>query len=196
LGHACLVFAAVIFFSLSVQAAAGSSRAANATPPAQNVTVDPDELAKASADAVTVVTWLGPDQYRLDVQNTSGIGFINTFDWVPPKGMTVESITSTTGGQCGVQGNDIHCQGNIAPPDCTCRPGGDMSLTFTAKGLEPTYANGYWTHYGIVGSYLQIDSMTPVPYHIPSYLQPPTRYILPVCKSGQRSTTARPCAAV
>jgi len=70
--------------------------------------------------------------------------------------------------------------------------GGDLTVTFTAKGLEPTFANGYWTYYGIVGAYLQIQQMTPVPYHIPSAL-PKIGLDLPLCKKGQKSTKARPC---
>ena len=30
-----------------------------------------------------VVRWIGPGLYQLDVQNTSGIGFIDTFSWFP-----------------------------------------------------------------------------------------------------------------
>ena len=69
-----------------------------------------------------------------------------------------------------------------------------MTVTFTARGLEPTFANGYWTHYGIIGSYLQIRQMTPVPYHIPSAL--PQFSDFPICKKGQKSTKARPCAVL
>ena len=66
-----------------------------------------------------------------------------------------------------------------------------MTVNFTAKGLEPTFANGYWTYYGFSASRLQIQQMTPVPYHIPSSL--PTFTDVPVCKKGQKSTKARPC---
>ena len=66
-----------------------------------------------------------------------------------------------------------------------------MTVNFTASGLEPTFANGYWTYYGMVGAYLRITQMTPVPYHIPSAL--PTYSDLPLCKKGQKSTKARPC---
>ena len=44
----------------------------------------PEHAGKGSADAVTVVRWIAPGTYQLDVQNTSGIGYINQFTWVPP----------------------------------------------------------------------------------------------------------------
>jgi hypothetical protein len=155
---------------------------------------DPNTLGKGSADAVSVVRWVSPGVYELDVQNTSGIGYINQFTWVPPVNLTVTAVTSTQGGRCALVGGSIQCTGKIAPPKCTCLAGGDLVVTFTAKGLEPTYANGYWTYYGIVGAYLQIQQMTPVPYHIPSAL--PTGVDLPLCKKGQKSTKAHPCTSI
>ena len=152
---------------------------------------DPNTLGKGAADAVTVVRWVSPGTYQLDVQNTSGIGYINQFTWVPPGSLTVTAITSTEGGKCSLVGGSIQCNGKIAPPTCTCLAGGDLVVTFTAKGLDPTFANGYWTYYGIVGAYLQIQQMTPVPYHIPSAL-PPGQDV-PLCKKGQKPTKSSPC---
>ena len=138
------------------------------------------------------MSFLGGGRYQLDVQNTSGIGYINQFTWVPPPNLLVTAVTSSEGGKCLLVGGSIQCNGKVAPPDCTCKAGGDLTVTFTAKGLEPTFANGYWTYYGIVGAYLQIQQMTPVPYHIPSAL-PKLGLDLPLCKKGQKSTKARPC---
>jgi hypothetical protein len=152
---------------------------------------DPNTLGKGSADAVTVVRWIAPETYQLDVQNTSGIGYINQFTWVPPGNLTVTAITSTEGGHCSLVGGSIKCNGKISPPTCTCLPGGDLVVTFQAKGLEPTYNGQYWTYYGIVGAFLQIQQMTPVPYHIPSSL--PQGADLPLCKKGQAPTKANPC---
>jgi hypothetical protein len=166
-------------FSVGVHAAAASTRA------------DPT-LGRGAADAVSIVSFLGPDRYQLDVQNTSGIGFINQFTWVPPANMTITAVTSSEGGKCKLVGGSIQCNGKVAPPDCTCLPGGDLTVNFTARGLEPTFANGYWTYYGIVGASLQIQQMTPVPYHIPSAV-PKLGQDLPLCKKGQTSTKARPC---
>jgi hypothetical protein len=153
--------------------------------------VDPNTLGKGAADAVTVVRWISPGVYQLDVQNTSGIGYINQFTWVPPANLTITGIMSSEGGKCIVVGGSIQCNGKVAPPVCTCLAGGDLVVTFSAKGLDPTFANGYWTYYGIVGAYLQIQQMTPVPYHIPSAL--PTGADLPVCKKGQKPTKSNPC---
>jgi hypothetical protein len=152
---------------------------------------DPNTLGKGSADAVAVVRWISPGTYQLDVQNTSGIGYINQFTWVPPAALTVTAITSSEGGKCALVESSIQCNGKVAPPTCTCLAGGDLVVTFTAKGLEPTFANGYWTYYGIVGASLQIQQMTPVPWHIPSAL--PSGADVPLCKKGQKTTKAHPC---
>jgi hypothetical protein len=42
-----------------------------------------------------------------------------------------------------------------------------------------------------LGAHLQIQQMTPVPYHIPSAF--PTFTDVPLCKKGEKSTKARPC---
>jgi hypothetical protein len=154
---------------------------------------DPNTLGKGSADAVSVVSWVSPGVYRLDVQNTSGIGYINAFNWVPPISLTITGVLSTEGGKCGISGGNIACTGKVKPPDCTCEAGGDLTVTFTAKGLDPTFANGYWTYYGIVGAYLQITQMTPVPYHTPSSVPTKPSLDLPLCKKGHRSTKLHPC---
>ena len=74
-----------------------------------------------NGDAVTVITVLDQSKglYQLLIQNTSGIGFINTFNWVPPAGFTVTAVTSSEGGRCTVSNGDISCTGGgkgIAPP--------------------------------------------------------------------------------
>jgi hypothetical protein len=155
--------------------------------------VDADTLPKGGTDATTTFRWLNPGKYQLEIQNTSGIGFIDTFSWVPPVGMTVTAVTSSEGARCSVANGDIFCSGKVAPPQCTCLPGGVVLVNFTATGDDPTFANGYWTYYGIVGSYTQIQTMTPVPYHIPSFLGGAVD--LPPCTSGQKSTKANPCAS-
>jgi hypothetical protein len=183
LRRAGFLLLAVILLSTGVHAAAASTRAAAA---------DPNTLGKGSADAVTVVSFLGSGRYQLDVQNTSGIGYINQFTWVPPPNLTVTAVTSSEGGKCALVGGSIRCNGKVAPPNCTCEAGGDLTVIFTANGLDPIFANGYWTYFGIVGAYLQIQQMTPVPYHIPSVV-PKLGADLPLCKKGQKSTKARPC---
>jgi hypothetical protein len=175
---------------------------------AQAAVVDPnfdpgDTGARANAtDSVTIIRFLDPTghppKYQLEIENTSGIGYINTFNWVPPADMTITAITSTEGGRCAIVSGHIACRGGqkgIAPPKCTCMAGGSMLVNFTATGNEPTFNGQYWTYYGIVGSYTQITSMTPVPYHIPSFL-PTTVADLPLCKKGQTSTAAHPCSTI
>jgi hypothetical protein len=186
--RASLLLLAVLTLTLGVHSAAASTRQVAR---AQAATVDPNTLGRGSGDAVSVVSWISPGTYQLAVQNTSGIGYINTFSWTPPTTLTITAVTKSEGGKCSLVGGDIQCSGKIAPPKCTCAAGGDLTVTFTAKGLEPTFANGYWTYYGFSGANLRIQSMTPVPYHIPSSL--PTFTDFPSCKKGQKSTKARPC---
>lgn len=180
-----LLLLAAALLCVGTHAASASTRVA---------TDNPNAVSRGSADAVTVVSWIAPKTYQLDVQNTSGIGFIDEFTWSPPVGLTITAIKSTEGGKCSLVGADIQCKGKLQPPACTCQAGGDLTVIFTANGLEPTFANGYWTYYGVVGAQLQIQQMTPVPYHIPSTI--PVSRDLPLCKKGQKSTKARPCTTV
>lgn len=185
--RAILVLASTLLFAVGGHAASAASRTAAAAPEPAN----PNTLGRGSGDAVVIVRWLAPNAYQLDVQNTSGIGYIDQFVWTPPIGMTVTAVTSSEGGKCSLTGGNIECNGNIRPPACTCLAGGELTVNFTATGLAPTYANGYWTYYGIVGATLQITQMTPVPYHIPSSLNLISD--LPLCKKGHKSTKLNPC---
>ena len=149
-------------------------------------------------DALTILRVLDRTQhkYQIEIENTSGIGYINTFNWIPPDQMTITAITSTEGGHCTLVDNAISCRSGkkgIAPPVCTCLVGGSMFVNFIALGMEPTFNGDYWTSYLNIGSYTQITSMTPVPYHIPSVL-PSDLGDLPLCAKGQTSTEAKPCS--
>ena len=129
-------------------------------------------------DADTVMHYIDPmtGKYELVIYNTSAIGYINSVNWLPPAGLTVTAITGMTGGSCTLDSGDISCTASgagLAPPICTCRTGGTMIVDFTATGDAPTFNGSWWTYYGLVGSYMQITSMTPVPYHIPSFITPP-----------------------
>jgi hypothetical protein len=196
--QAMLVWA--FLFVVLLIAGPGASAQTAATPgQAATQITDPDTLAKAGADVADVVRWLGwtgsnSGVYQLQVQNTTGIGYINSFQWNAPTGLTITAVTSSEGGKCSLANNAIHCSGNIAPPTCTCYPGGSLTVNFIASGLTPTYTNGYRTNYGIVGESLQIQSMTPVPYHIPSYQAPGIFKDIPLCAKGQKSTKVHPCA--
>lgn len=184
---AVVVLALALLFGVGIQTSSAARSATAAAPE----TVNPNTLGRGSGDAVVVVRWLAPNAYQLDVQNTSGIGFINQFVWTPPIGLTVTAVTSSEGGKCALVNADIQCNGNVAPPTCTCLAGGDLTVNFTATGLQPTFANGYYTYYGMVGAFLQITEMTPVPYHIPSSLSLVSD--LPLCKKGHTSTKSNPC---
>jgi hypothetical protein len=179
-----------LLFSLAVFAPV-SALAADTPPPSP----DPDTGARQGNDATFVIQQFPKDHYRLTIRNTSGIGFINTFTWIPPVGMTVSSVDHTSSGTCKLASGDIHCTAKLQPPKCTCRTGGSITIDFTAKGREPTMKDGHLVSYGVIGSFLRIEKMTPVPYHIPSFLGGINAgQDLPLCKVGQRSTRAHPCA--
>ena len=159
---------------------------------------EPSGARTGAPDALTILRILDRTQhkYQIEIENTSGIGYINTFNWLPPNQMTIVAITSTEGGHCTLINNAISCRGGkkgIAPPVCTCLAGGSMLVNFIASGMEPTFNGDYWTSYLNIGSYTQITSMTPVPYHIPSVL-PSELSDLPLCAKGQTSTKAKPCS--
>jgi hypothetical protein len=149
-------------------------------------------------DAFTVISILDPQRglWQLNLSNTSGIGYINSFNWVPPVGVTIVAITSTEGGHCTLVNGDISCDGGgkgLAPPTCTCVTGGALTVNFLAQGLQPTFNGQYWTNYGFAGDYTAITAMTPVPYHIPSY-NSGVGQDLPLCVTNQVSTPKNPCA--
>ncbi len=181
------MLASTLLLVVGVHSASAATRAATDSPPA----VNPNTLGRGTGDAVVIVRWVGPNAYQLDVQNTSGIGFIDQFVWTPPIGLTVTAVTSSEGGKCALVGGNIQCNGKMSPPACTCLAGGELTVNFTATGLQPTFANGYLTYYGMVGAFLQITEMTPVPYHIPSSLN--LIQDLPLCKKGHKSTKLSPC---
>ena len=169
---ACVV--AVGLAGAASAAGPSSTTTTTAAPaPAPETFIDPDTEAKAGDDVVSTIRWLSPNgSYELDLQNTSDFGYVDTFTWVPPVGLTVTAITSTKGGTCVIQSGDIDCSGKIAPPICTCRPGGSLIVDFTATGNQPIYVNGHILWFGLVGSQTLITSITPVPYHIPSFISP------------------------
>lgn len=176
-------------------AAKPKKQGATAAPIPVSLFEDPSGI-RAGADSVETIRLLGDGKYQLEIQNTSDIGYLNTFVWNPPPGMTVTAVTSSEGGRCQLRGGSIACTGGgkgLTPPQCTCIPGGFLTVNFTATGLAPTISNGVVTHYGLVGSTFQITSVTPVPYHIPSFLSPGVD--LPACAKGQTATKAKPCVA-
>ena len=124
-------------------------------------------------DLVTIVraVALRAGKYQVEVENTSAIGYINTFTWEPSDVITLTAITSSKGGTCHIANNMILCTASkrgIAPPACTCRAGGSMEVNFTATGNLPTFNGRYWTYYGFTNK-TDVNQMTRVPDHIPSF---------------------------
>jgi hypothetical protein len=153
---------------------------------------DPDSYNKGGADALTVVRSLGNNHYQLVVSNTSAVGFINTFTWVPPPEATISAVTSTSTGHCELSGGAISCRLALPPPTCTCNgSGGRVKIGFTAN----LRSSGDARTHGFFGATLRIGFETPVPYIIPSTPdQQPSAYAdLPFCSQGQLSTAAHPC---
>ena len=102
-------------------------------------------------------------------------------------GPSAQFIPTDNSGTCAIEDpTTLNCTGmKIAPPKCTCRSGGIVTIRFIAKALDPTH--------GIEGGVAPHD-MTPVPYHIPSYLNPQANVVdLPLCAKSQASTKAHPC---
>jgi hypothetical protein len=152
---------------------------------------DPDSYNKGGADAMTVVRALGNNRYQLVVSNTSAVGFINTFTWVPPPETRIAAVTSSSTGHCELSGGAISCRLALRPPRCTCNgSGGKVKIGFIAN-LRTKDAR---TH-GFFGATLRIGYETPVPYIIPSTPnEHPSAYAdLPFCGKGQSSTPAHRC---
>jgi len=145
----------------------------------------PQALA-AGPDATTIVRYvdLKHGRYQLEVENTSGIGYINSFTWDSPGQLQLTAVTSVFGGRCHIAEDQIVCAGakqGIAPPSCTCRAGGHMTVNFTATGNAPKFNGRYWTYFGL-GSDTVITSMTPVETPIPSWVSGEAD--LPLCDPG------------
>jgi hypothetical protein len=161
---------------------------------------DPDSMIRQGQDLQIVISREpGRNHYKLTVTNVSGIGFINSFHWLPPTGVNILKVTGSSSGQCDATGTsgfggkqfqtvvlnpEILCDGvNLKPPTCTCSgDGGQVSVSFVAS--QPV---------GLGGA-ARVDSATPVLAVIPSSPQPPQSPDLALCTPGQVSTKAKPCA--
>jgi hypothetical protein len=168
--------------------------------PLAPIKIDPDSMIRSGTDVQTVLTKLPNDRYLLDVLNTSGIGFINSFHWYPPAGITIGKVVSSSVGNCELTGTsgsggslfpgvvlnpEINCQGiSLKPPTCTCSgDGGQLKILFSVvKGT----ATG-----GLMAGSVRISTGTPVLRIIPSSVQNPDEAY---CAKGQVSTTKKPCA--
>jgi hypothetical protein len=132
-------------------------------PPPGNQTVDPDLRTKGGADVAWVIRSLGNDRFELSIQNTSRIGYLETFDWRPPSGDTIESVTESSSGSCSLTDGQLHCESlHLKPPACLCQPGGTETVTITMHTSDPDLS--------IQGSGLVVTEMTPILKNIPSRL--------------------------
>lgn len=103
--------------------------------------------------------------YQLEVLNTSGIGYLDGFTWVPSPGWKVTRIKSSTGAKCLLtRVGKISCTGTVQPPSCLCTgDGGSVSIVFTAA---PTKKKAGYLFGGSPAQF-KVTKMTPVPYLIP-----------------------------
>ncbi len=175
---------------------------------------DPDEQDRDGVDVTTVIRFLGNDHWQLRIQNASDVGFINTFSWHvngnaglagPTHAALLEAVTGSSAGHCVLTPDKeaISCVGlSLRPPKCTCQPGGSFTVNFIAKpdykwlnSLPEGPKAELKTQYAIFqNSMTQLGDMTPVPYHIPSFIGPEqSEEDLPICAKGQASTSATPC---
>ena len=98
---AVLVLVGLLVLGVGSASAAKQKSAATAASSAQapvpvSIYEDPSGT-RAGADSVETIRFLGDGKYQLEVQNTSDIGYLNTFEWHPPPGMTVTAVTSAEG---------------------------------------------------------------------------------------------------
>jgi hypothetical protein len=137
---------------------------------------DPDQAAKVSTDVNMSLQTIKPGTYRLLIQNQSGIGSIDSFAWVPGPGWRVTSVTQTSQGTCVVVDAALACNGKIqAPKQCTCQPGGQMSITFRMVGPPdpPASKKQGLVVVGTVGGYFVVKTVTLTNHHIPTELPNP-----------------------
>jgi hypothetical protein len=183
-----IALAALLLGGLALPAAA---LAAAAPPPPP---VDQDTGARAGTDTTWVLRDLDPPgHYELAVYNTTAIGYINQFRWTPGPGTNITVISKVVGGTCSIDNGSLECKGKIAPPICTCLPGGSLTVDFYATGPSPA-----------ANMYLALETITPVPWHIPSFLSPlqALELDLPTCKPatpaspGHKATKAQVSSAL
>lgn len=120
------------------------------------------------ADSITTLRLIQGHSYKLTVLNTSGVGYIHTFTWVPPGGWQVGSLSSVSGAQCKVAAGDLSCVGLVNPPTCLCSgDGGKVVVDLTIRGTTQSTLDGHPVYYGNEGEVTKLTSMIPVPFLIP-----------------------------
>lgn len=118
----------------------------------------------SGSDSNVVFRYLN-GRYELQVLNTSGIGYLNGFTWVPSAGWKVTGIKTSSGAACSLtSAGAISCKGSVNPPSCLCADdGGTVVVDFAAA--PTTKDHGYL--FGGSPWQFKVTKMTPVPYIIP-----------------------------
>jgi hypothetical protein len=162
--------------------------------PVQN-TDDPDTANESGSDILTTLTALGSGHYDLLVVNDSPLGSINGFSWTPPPDLRVNAVSGSSSGHCALAKGVITCQATLVAPKCTCEPGGSVTVHF--NGVIPgAYRRQIGaTRPGFTYGSVMVESLTPVPYVIPSFLSQSSAAIadLPFCKPRQHNSSAHRC---
>ena len=132
-------------------------------------------------DSITTLRLLHGQSYKLILLNTSGVGYIHTFTWVPPAGWEINSLSSVRGANCRIDGGDLSCVGLVTPPTCLCSgDGGKVVVYLTIRGTNQASSDGHPVYYGNEGEMTELKSMIPVPFLIPG-----TRAIANHQKTGE-----------
>jgi hypothetical protein len=139
----------------------------------QSTDLEGDDDLADNSDATAVLRPLGPGAYELEIQNTSRIGYIDSFRWTPPRQLKILAITKSSRGTCKVDATgDIACAATLQPPKCLCRPsGGTITIDFTTPRAVVLKIQGHTVNPGILGARLQIVAMTPIHYLVAATLE-------------------------
>ncbi len=139
----------------------------------QATTLEGEQNIADNSAATSVIRAAGKGKYELEVQNTSRMGFIDSFRWVPPPGMKVLAVTGSSRGTCVVDSSGaISCAAKLQPPKCLCRPsGGAITVDFTTPPAVVLRIKGYAESSGVLGARLRIVAMTPIHYLIAATLE-------------------------
>lgn len=139
----------------------------------QSTELDGQQDIVDNSDATAVLRPLGQGKYELEIQNTSRIGYIDSFHWTPPPQMKILAITRASRGKCAVDATgEIACAATLPPPKCLCRPsGGSITIDFTTPPAVVLKIQGHSVNPGILGARLQIVAMTPIHYLIAATLE-------------------------
>jgi hypothetical protein len=139
----------------------------------QSTDLEGDDDIVDNSDATAVLRPLGQGRYELEIQNTSRIGYIDSFRWTPPRQLKILAVTKSSRGNCRVDASgDIACAANLQPPKCLCRPsGGTITIDFTAPPTVVLKIQGHTVDPGILGARLQIVAMTPIHYLVAATLE-------------------------